>query len=71
MLHFRRHVALSSQGDSGVVYVGLGDGFDDDRRLVRELAQSTGRSGRWRRRRSPAHDTGAATKPASYGDLKR
>jgi hypothetical protein len=31
-----RHVELTADNYSGAVYVGLGDRFDDDRRLVRE-----------------------------------
>jgi Ribonuclease G/E len=31
-----RHRGLRARNDTGVIYVGLGDQFDDDRRLVRE-----------------------------------
>jgi len=31
-----RHRDLKDANDAGVFYVGLGDRFDDDRRLVRE-----------------------------------
>jgi hypothetical protein len=33
-----RHGDLKARNDTGVFYVGLGDQFDDDRRLVRETA---------------------------------
>ncbi len=33
-----RHGGLKDTSDTGVFYVGLGDRFDDDRRLVREAA---------------------------------
>ena len=33
-----RHGGLEDTSDTGVFYVGLGDRFDDDRRLVREAA---------------------------------
>jgi hypothetical protein len=34
-LIFSRHGDLKAENDTGVLYVGLGDQFDDDRRLVR------------------------------------
>jgi hypothetical protein len=30
--------ALTAPNDAGVLYIGLGDQFDDDRRLVRAMA---------------------------------
>ena len=33
-----RHPGLEDTSDTAVLYVGLGDQFDDDRRLVREAA---------------------------------
>jgi hypothetical protein len=34
------HGDLNSGDDSGVFYIGLGDQFDDDRRLVREITSA-------------------------------
>jgi len=33
---FRRHGDLTAADHVGAIYIGLGDQFDDDRRLVRE-----------------------------------
>ena len=35
-----RHTDLEDQNHSGVFFIGLGDQFDDDRRLVREAASA-------------------------------
>jgi hypothetical protein len=35
-----RHTDLEDQNHSGVFFIGLGDQFDDDRRLVREVASA-------------------------------
>ena len=38
MLTSRRDI--EAQVDTGILYIGLGDQFDDDRRLVREAASA-------------------------------
>jgi hypothetical protein len=38
MISPRRGEGTADTNDTGVFYVGLGDRFDDDRRLVREAA---------------------------------
>jgi hypothetical protein len=35
-----RHENLKTRNDTGVFYIGLGDQFDDNRRLVRETASA-------------------------------
>jgi hypothetical protein len=35
-----QHTDLEDQNHSGVFFIGLGDQFDDDRRLVREAASA-------------------------------
>jgi hypothetical protein len=35
-----RHGELKARNDTGAFYIGLGDRFDDDRRLVRETASA-------------------------------
>jgi hypothetical protein len=37
---FTRHGDPEAERDTGVAYVGLGDRFDDDRRLVRDTASA-------------------------------
>jgi hypothetical protein len=73
-------MALTAGNYSGVIYVGLGDCFDDDRRFVREmvsrrearirlvarLTQGAGPPGHWRAGPDQSHDTGTATKPTTY-----
>jgi hypothetical protein len=53
----RRHTPLEDQNHSGVFFIGLGDQFDDDRRLVREAA-SAPRARTWI---APSHYDAALT----------